>query len=70
MAAQNPIYKFDVFIYKNDNVSSEEFTNYMTNIYAPKAAPLVMRNGILQYAVVCQPANFPIPRGKQVRPHC
>lgn len=52
MAVQTPIYKFDVFIYKNDNVSSEEFTSYMTNTYAPKAAPLVKRNGILQYAVV------------------
>lgn len=52
MAAQTPIYKFDVFIYKNDSISSKEFTNYITNIYAPKAAPLVKRNGILQYAVV------------------
>lgn len=64
MVAQTPIYKFDVFIYKNDNISSEEFTNYMTNIYAPKAAPLVKRNGILQYAVVRQlvPPSFAASR--------
>lgn len=41
MAAQTPMYKFHVFIYRNDNISSGEFTNHLTNIYAPKAASFV-----------------------------
>ncbi|KAJ4425106.1 hypothetical protein N0V82_000161 [Gnomoniopsis sp. IMI 355080] len=62
MAAQHPIFKFDVFIYKNDQKSSEEFTKYMTEVYAPKAAPIVKRNGILQYAVM---VTNPIYRERQ-----
>lgn len=52
MASQAPIFKFDVCMYKNENISTEDFTKYMTETYPAKAAPVMQRNGVLQFAVV------------------
>lgn len=52
MADQTPIFKFDVGIYKNDNISTADFNKYFTETYPPKAAPVMKKNGILQYSIV------------------
>lgn len=53
MAGQPLLFKFDVYLYKNENISTEEFNEYMTNTYPRKAGPVAQKNGILQYAIVC-----------------
>lgn len=53
MAESAPLYKFDVCIYKNDSISTEEFTKYMKETYLPKASAIVKRHGLLQFAIVC-----------------
>lgn len=53
MAEPAPIYKFDVCIYKNDSISTEDFTKYMKETYLPKASAVVKRHGLLQFAIVC-----------------
>lgn len=58
MAVQTPpIFKFDVCMYKNDNISTEDFNKYMSETFPPKAAPVIQRNGIFQYAIVCNDVN-------------
>lgn len=48
MTDQRLIHKFDVCLYKNDSISTEDFTQYMKETYLPKATAVVKRHGLLQ----------------------
>ncbi|KAK7754483.1 hypothetical protein SLS62_003503 [Diatrype stigma] len=47
---QDQLIKFDVCLYKKDNISYDEFIKYATEVYPPKAVPLMKKHGIVQWA--------------------
>ncbi|KAJ4388022.1 hypothetical protein N0V93_008627 [Gnomoniopsis smithogilvyi] len=61
MADEAPIFKFDVCLYKNDSISTEDFTKYMRETYLPKASAVVKKHGLLQFAVTLTPEGYREP---------
>ncbi|KAI6084115.1 hypothetical protein F4821DRAFT_271364 [Hypoxylon rubiginosum] len=58
MATASPLIKFDVCIYKSDDISEDEFFNWATKVYSVKAGPLMKRYGIVKWTQTLQPTGF------------
>lgn len=43
MASPSPLIKFDVCLYKKDEVSYEDFFEWATKVYPVKAKPLIQK---------------------------
>lgn len=54
MASLSPLIKFDVCLYKKDEVSYEDFVEWATKVYPVKAKPLIQK-----YAVKWTQASNP-----------
>ncbi|ROW12643.1 hypothetical protein VMCG_00583 [Cytospora schulzeri] len=61
MANAQPLIKFDVCIYKKDDVSQEDFFNWATKEYPVKATALIKRHGVVKWAQIVQPVQFREP---------
>jgi hypothetical protein len=53
MTAQSELIKFDVLLYKKDDVSYESFIEWATKVYPPQAAPVMKKHGIIKWVQVC-----------------
>lgn len=51
-AEMSPLIKFDVCVFKNSNVTEEEFFDWATKQYPVKAAPLLKKHGIVKWTQV------------------
>ncbi|KAK7740929.1 hypothetical protein SLS53_004992 [Cytospora paraplurivora] len=61
MANAQPLIKFDVCIYKKDNIPEEEFFNWATKVYPEKATDVIKKYGIVKWTQTVQPAQFREP---------
>jgi hypothetical protein len=53
MNSTAPLIKFDVCIYKKDELSEEEFLHWATKTYPLKATALIKKHGIVKWTQVC-----------------
>jgi hypothetical protein len=47
-----PMLKVDVGLYKKDDVSHEDFIKWATEVYAPKAVPVMKKHGLVKWTQV------------------
>jgi hypothetical protein len=52
MADSPQLLKFDVCIFKKDDVPFEDFARWVKEEYPPKAVPIMKKHGIVQWAQV------------------
>ena len=61
MASPSPLIKFDVCLYKKDEISYEDFVEWATKVYPVKAKPLIQKY-VVKWTQAshsdCPPASF------------
>ncbi|KAK4184882.1 hypothetical protein QBC35DRAFT_466056 [Podospora australis] len=53
--------KLEICLYKQKDITSDEFINWVTKEYHLKAAPLMRKHGIVQWAQTITPPHFREP---------
>lgn len=53
MSDNSKLIKFDVCVYKKDEVPEQEFVDWVTKEWPARATPLIKRHGVVKLAQVC-----------------
>ncbi|KAI1390157.1 uncharacterized protein F4822DRAFT_225776 [Hypoxylon trugodes] len=73
MATGSDLIKFDVCLYKKDDVSYEDFIGWATGPYAEQVIPLMKKHGLVKWVQTVVPPQFREPlrqmlKGEMNRP--
>ncbi|KAI0843911.1 hypothetical protein F5Y00DRAFT_249943 [Daldinia vernicosa] len=53
--------KFEVCLYKKHDISYEDFVEWTTKVYPPKAISIIKKHGIVKWAQIVTPPTFREP---------
>ncbi|KAI0122485.1 hypothetical protein F4814DRAFT_408888 [Daldinia grandis] len=59
--SEAPLTKFEVCLYKKDDISYEDFVKWTTEVYPPKAIPIIKKHGIVKWTQTVNPPAFREP---------